>query len=72
MGSWEWDLAANCLHWSQELYRIYGVNPAEQISFEKFIELVHPDDRRLVQSFFESKRVFSIEHRIVRPDKETR
>ncbi|MCI0446776.1 PAS domain S-box protein [bacterium] len=72
MGSWEWDLVSNCLHWSQELYRIYGVNPAEQISFEKFIELVHPDDRRLVQSFFESKRMFSIEHRIVRPDAETR
>jgi PAS domain S-box-containing protein len=72
MGSWEWDLASNCLHWSQELYRIYGVNPAEQFSFEKFIELVHPDDRRLVQSFFELKRMFSIEHRIVRPDAETR
>jgi two-component system, NarL family, sensor histidine kinase UhpB len=72
MGSWEWDLPSNCLNWSQELYRIYGVNPAEQVSFEKFIDLVHPDDRRLVQSFFESKRMFSIEHRIVRPDEETR
>jgi PAS domain S-box-containing protein len=72
MGSWEWDLASNCINWSQELYRIYGVNPAEQINFEKFIELVHPDDRRLVQSFFESKRMFSIEHRILRPDGELR
>ncbi|HEY7162459.1 MAG TPA: PAS domain S-box protein, partial [Acidobacteriota bacterium] len=72
MGSWEWDLNSNCFTWSQELYRIYGVNPAEQITFERFIELVHPDDRRLVQSFFESKRMFSIEHRIVRPDNEQR
>jgi PAS domain S-box-containing protein len=72
MGSWEWDLASNYFTWSQELYRIYGVNPAEQITFERFVELVHPDDRRLVQSFFESKRMFSIEHRIVRPDGETR
>jgi PAS domain S-box-containing protein len=72
MGSWEWDLTSNCFTWSQELYRIYGVNPAEQITFERFIVFVHPDDRRLVQSFFESKRMFSIEHRIVRPDSETR
>lgn len=72
MGSWEWDLPSNCFTWSQELYRIYGVNPAEQITFERFIVFVHPDDRRLVQSFFESKRMFSIEHRIVRPDGETR
>lgn len=72
MGSWEWDLASNSFTWSQELYRIYGVNPAEQITFERFVELVHPDDRRLVQSFFESKRMFSIEHRIVRPDGEVR
>jgi PAS domain S-box-containing protein len=72
MGSWEWDLNSNNFTWSQELYRIYGVNPAEQISFERFIELVHPEDRRLVQSFFESKRMFSIEHRIVRRDGEQR
>jgi len=72
MGSWELDLTSNYFTWSQELYRIYGVNPAEQITFERFVELVHPDDRRLVQSFFESKRMFSIEHRIVRPNGETR
>lgn len=72
MGSWEWDLTSNCFTWSQELYRIYGINFPAQVNFEKFIELVHPDDRRLVQSFFESKRMFSIEHRIVRPDGEPR
>lgn len=72
MGSWEWDLASNYFTLSQELYRIYGVNPAEQIKFDRFVEFVHPEDRRLVQSFFESKRMFSIEHRIVRPDGETR
>lgn len=72
MGSWEWDLTTNTLNWSQELYRIYGVNPADQVTFEKFIEMVHPEDRRFVQGFFESKRMFSIEHRVVHSDGELR
>lgn len=72
MGSWEWDLSANTLNWSQELYHIYGISPGETINFDRFLELVHPEDRRLVQSFVESKRMFSIEHRIVRPDGDIR
>ena len=27
MGSWEWEIAADRVTWSDELYRIYGVTP---------------------------------------------
>src|SRR5882724_5018565 len=28
IGSWEWDLATDVLSWSEEMYRIWGVDPA--------------------------------------------
>lgn len=46
LGSWECDLATGQLHWSDEVYRIFEVDPATvRPSFERFLEWVHPDDR---------------------------
>ncbi len=46
IGNWSWDIAANVVSWSDEMYRIYGLEPqSEQINFERFISLIHPDDR---------------------------
>ena len=46
LGSWEWDLATGVVEWSDEQYRIYGLEPgAGHPPLEEFIELVHPDDR---------------------------
>ena len=69
-GSWEWDVAAGTVDWSDELCRIYGVEPGSSRSFEEFLGLVHPDDRdrvrSIVRSSYESGEPFVIEHRIVR------
>jgi PAS domain S-box-containing protein len=77
VGSWEWDIAANDIWWSEELYRIYGVSPATfGASYEGLLKLVHPDDRELVdrtvREALERRAPFSFEHRIVRPDGSTR
>ncbi len=46
LGNWTWDIKTNKIEWSDEMYRIYGLVPqSEEISFERFISLVHPDDR---------------------------
>ena len=46
LGNWTWEIQKNRLSWSDELYRIYGMEPQSEIlSFEKFIAFVHPDDR---------------------------
>ncbi len=29
IGSWEWDVAADKVHWSEEMYHIFGLNPQE-------------------------------------------
>ncbi len=50
IGSWEWDIAANTVTWSDELYRIWGLAPDRfGASYEAYLETVHPDDRDFVE-----------------------
>ena len=46
-GSWAWDVrTGEMIHWSQEIYRLYGFDPAKgPPSFDALSERVHPDDR---------------------------
>ena len=74
LGSWELDLARNELTWSDEVYRIFGLEPQEfGATYEAFLERVHPDDRRAVDDAYsgsvrEGRDTYEIEHRIVRKD----
>ena len=77
IGSWEWDILTNTVAWSDELYRIYGLEPESVvISYESYIERVHPDDRDQVASSIraalEGSEEFEFEERIVRPQGEVR
>lgn len=46
IGNWTWDVVTNNVLWSDEMYRIYGLEPqSEQITFERFLSLIHPDNR---------------------------
>jgi PAS domain S-box-containing protein len=73
IGSWEWDIASNKVSWSDELYRIFGLDAATvPATFEGFIERVHPDDRpfarEVVETCMRTHAPFAYDHRIVRPD----
>jgi PAS domain S-box-containing protein len=73
LGSWEWDLHSNRVVWSDELYRIYGLEPQScPITYESFLTRVHPDDRAHVRSrvaaAIERGGGFAYPERIVRPD----
>lgn len=47
IGNWSWNIPANKIEWSDEMYRIYGLEPqSEEIHFERFLSLVHPEDRK--------------------------
>jgi PAS domain S-box-containing protein len=77
LGSWEWDVQANKLSWSDELYRIFGLQPQEfDATYAVFLACVHPDDRKLLESAIEQAlhyKVFpNLDHRIIRPDKTVR
>jgi len=73
MGRWELNLANNLLHWSEGIYRIFEIDPAEfGASYEAFLGLVHPEDRdRVDRAYTESlgsKQPYEISHRLLMKD----
>ena len=45
IGSWEWDVPSNRVIWSDEMYRLWGLEPAGGRSYESYLASVHADDR---------------------------
>ena len=73
VGSWSWDIEADVVSWSDELYRIYGLAPQSMpITYGGFLELVHPDDRpqleKAVQRCYLEGEPYVENHRVVLPD----
>jgi PAS domain S-box-containing protein len=73
IGSWEWDIPANTVVWSDELYRIFGFEPQEfRATSEAFLERLHPDDRprvvAVVEEALERRGSFTHYHRVILPD----
>lgn len=72
LGSWELDLRADQLTWSDEVYRIFGLEPQAFVAtYPAFLEAVHPDDRAAVDEAYsssirEGRAAYEIVHRIVR------
>ncbi|MEO6880671.1 MAG: EAL domain-containing protein [Mycobacteriaceae bacterium] len=76
VGSCEIDLVTGTRTWSAEAWRIFGLEPEPQLSFEGFLAVVHPDDRAQAQANFERLRAGVSppvqELRLVRPNGEVR
>lgn len=76
-GVWEWNVASDHVQWSDELYRIYGLDEHTfGASLEAFLERVHPDDRVRVRANLDralrEKTNLCFDERILRPDGGTR
>ena len=72
-GAWEWDLATNANVWSDQLWRLYGLDPhCCEPSFDAWRQTIHPDDRvaiaRAVAEAVTAGRELCIEWRIRAPD----
>jgi signal transduction histidine kinase/integral membrane sensor domain MASE1/CheY-like chemotaxis protein len=76
IGSWEWTIATDTIWWSEEMYRIYELDPGTPLTYARFLEAVHPDDRAhvdgTIRGAFIDGEPFTFEHRIVRPGGEVR
>lgn len=78
MGNWERDFVTGSLHWSDQAYRIFGLNKetSKEIDRAAFLEMIHEDDRAFVAealaAAMETDTPYSLDHRIVREDGEVR
>jgi len=73
IGSWEWDIPENKVTWSDELYRLWGLEPeSDEITYERYLETIHPDDRELARKTIEGAQAagtpFVFDHRVTLPD----
>jgi PAS domain S-box-containing protein len=73
LGSWERDLNTGSLRWSEETFRIFGMDPQTfSPTYDAFLAAVHPEDREALrasqETAWEKGARLDIEHRILRPD----
>ncbi|MEF3191004.1 MAG: PAS domain S-box protein [Campylobacterales bacterium] len=66
IGSWELDLVANKLTWSDEIFRIFEIDPARfGASYEAFLNAIHPEDRDVVNAAYTNSLITRQPYRIV-------
>ncbi|MFH0826130.1 MAG: PAS domain S-box protein, partial [Pseudomonadota bacterium] len=73
MGTWEWRAFTGETHWSDEAYRIFGLEPrSETPSYALAARLTHPEDigrwKRTIKDALESTNGFTLNYRALRPD----
>jgi PAS domain S-box-containing protein len=77
IGNWDLDLVTNELYASDEMCRIFGLNPQGfDASYEAFLNYAHPADRDYINTAYKDalngKKLASIDYRIIRADGEER
>ena len=78
LGFWEWDIEAGKVTWSERNKALFGLPADAELTVQRYLALVHPDDVDKVREAFIEARDrpqggdYSIEHRVVTPAGETR
>jgi PAS domain S-box-containing protein len=72
IGEYIWNVETGALWWSENCYRLYGLDPADGITIERAYGAIHPDDadvaRQSTEALFTGGPPGEHELRIVRPD----
>jgi signal transduction histidine kinase/CheY-like chemotaxis protein len=73
LGNWEWDSINNTVTLSNEIYRIFSLEPLQlKVTFEDFLTWIHPGDKELVnrsiQETLSNHKTLRIDHRVILPD----
>ena len=77
IGSYDYDVASRSAIWSDEHFRLFGLEPSnDPVPLERFLSFVHFDDRAQVEKNLEGalagRNAYDIEFRIIRADRLTR
>jgi PAS domain S-box-containing protein len=73
LGTWVWDITQPTAVWSEELYRIYGLDPRTHVpTYQDYLTRVHPEDvgrvKAATEAVFQKLQPYSHDERIRRPD----
>jgi PAS domain S-box-containing protein len=71
-GSLGWHVSSGKLYWSEETFRIFECDPADEPTVEFVLQRTHPDDRARVQQTIDralqKRKDLDFEHRLLMPD----
>jgi formate hydrogenlyase transcriptional activator len=71
-GLWRLDLATRCLWLTARTRELFGFSADEEVTFERFLDVVHPEDRgqiqETVQNAAQSNSEVRVEYRVLRTD----
>ena len=70
VGTWTWDVETDTVHWSDEQFRIFGLEPQSiDLHLGTFLSFVHQDDREriaaVIQHAMATRSSYEFDHRIV-------
>lgn len=71
IGTWELDIEKNKLLWTDETYRIFGLPLGTPLSYETFLNCVHPDDREYINEKWGAAmkgEPYDMDHRLMMDD----
>ncbi len=75
IGMWFWELVDNRLIWTDVCKQLFGIDPTLEMTYERFINALHPDDRArtnaAVQRALTENQDYKIEYRTVWSDQST-
>ena len=73
IGTWDWDIASGAISWSEQNYRLHGLDPARgPPAYDDWRNAIHPEDRdRANATVLEAvarQQVMNTDYRVVDPD----
>ena len=73
LGGWSLDLASGALHWSDEIFRIFEIEPQQgSVRYDAFLDAVHPEDRDSVNAAYRrsliDRQPYELVYRLRMPD----
>ena len=71
-GIWIMSMDTGSVWVTDKLRELFGFAPDEELKFERFLEVIHPDDRQIVREnvrqSLEKQETLGVEYRILHPD----
>lgn len=73
IGNWRLNLITKVITWSEEVYKIFEIEPGTtELTYDWFFTVIHPDDRKLVENAFQKSLIgegeYDVVHRIILKD----